>query len=76
MLESSPAPFNTVAVSRLRGLLSSCLSNAALNSTLQLSILVKGARGSGKTSLIRRITDEVGLSIVEVKLDRTIALSG
>jgi len=34
---------------------------------MQLSILVKGARGSGKTSMIRSLADDVGFNVVLVE---------
>jgi peroxin-6 len=49
----------------VRDLLSSALS-PAFASAVQVSVLLKGARGAGKRTLIRRLADELGFSLVEV----------
>lgn len=61
-----PVPYDHRLAGRLRDLLLSCVSRPSFLSTLQLSILVKGARGSGKKALIAWLADEVGLNIVQV----------
>jgi peroxin-6 len=38
------------------------------SSSLQLSILIKGARGAGKKSLIQSVADEAGFSVVMVSV--------
>lgn len=62
-----PVPYDRNATGRLRDLLSSCVSHSSFASAVQLSILVKGARGSGKKALIAWIADEVGLNVVQVR---------
>ena len=44
-----------------------CFAHSFTAFNVQLSILVKGARGSGKTSTIRFLADEVGFNVVLVE---------
>jgi peroxin-6 len=53
-------------MSRLQDLLKSCVPGRNTSSSLQLSILIKGARGAGKKSLIQSVADEAGFSVVMV----------
>jgi peroxin-6 len=60
-----PPPAATHAATKLRSLLSSALS-PAFASMMHLSILLKGARGAGKRSLLRHIADDLGYNVIEV----------
>jgi peroxin-6 len=62
----TPLPFSKVAVARLQDLLKSCVPARSTASSLQLSILIKGARGAGKRSLIQSVADETGFSVIMV----------
>ncbi|OCF40790.1 hypothetical protein I317_05402 [Kwoniella heveanensis CBS 569] len=66
-IEPSPPPFSSQSASKLRNLLRSTFAQTSLVYALQLSILIKGVRGSGKRSLIRSIADELGYNIVDVE---------
>jgi peroxin-6 len=72
-IASPPLPASLVATSKLRDLLSSCLSRPGMGSLLQLSILVQGARGSGKINLIRSLADELGYNVIQVSFSQNIA---
>jgi peroxin-6 len=63
-------PFNQAAATKLRNLLSSCITNNSLASSLQLSVLVKGSRGAGKSSLVKSIADETGFNVIIVSRAR------
>ncbi|WWD19508.1 hypothetical protein CI109_103969 [Kwoniella shandongensis] len=63
----SPAPFSVTATIKLRDLLASCFYQSSMAYAVQLSILIKGASGAGKRSLIRSIADELGFNIVNVE---------
>ncbi|WOO79254.1 Peroxisomal biogenesis factor 6 [Vanrija pseudolonga] len=65
-LAAPPAPYSTAAVSTMRDLVRSAFSNNALARLFPLSVLVKGARGSGKRSFVRAVADELGLSVIDV----------
>lgn len=67
-------PFNIATAARLRNLLTSCFASVAMTSALQLSILVKGARGAGKGSLIEAIADELGFNVITVRQFRHILM--
>ncbi|WVQ73021.1 hypothetical protein IAR50_002584 [Cryptococcus sp. DSM 104548] len=62
-----PVPYSKHASSKLHDLLSSALAHPALVYGIQLSILVKGARGAGKRSLIRYTADVLGFNVVDVE---------
>ncbi|KAK8853094.1 hypothetical protein IAR55_003795 [Kwoniella newhampshirensis] len=62
-----PPPFSVAASTRLRDLLGSCLYQSSMAYAAQLSILIKGARGSGKRSLLHFVANELGFSIVDVE---------
>ena len=62
-----PLPCNPAAANKLRQLLTSCFAHTSSSFTTHLSILVSGARGSGKGSLIRSIADYVGYNNVNVE---------
>lgn len=64
-LHAPPPPFAPSSASTLRDLVRSAFSSLSL-AKFPLSVLVKGARGAGKRSLVHAIGDELGLSIVEV----------
>jgi peroxin-6 len=51
---------------RLRDLFKSSLPSGTQLRSLQMSILIKGARGAGKKSLVRAVADEVGFNVVMV----------
>ena len=59
------APAASAALAKLRELLTSALSSTFAN-MMQLSVLLKGARGSGKRTLLRYIADELGYNVIEV----------
>lgn len=61
-----PSPASVSAMSRLRPLLSTAFSGTSLSMLLQLSVLLKGRRGSGKVSLVRSLADELGYNVVSV----------
>lgn len=62
-----PRPFSMTASTRLLQLLTTCFAHASSAYTVQLSVLIKGARGSGKSSMIRSLADEIGFNIVIVE---------
>lgn len=62
----TPPPYHAPAAGTLRDLVKSSFSPLALARLFPLSVLVKGARGSGKKSFVRAAADELGLSVVEV----------
>ena len=64
-----PVPYDRNAAGRLGDLLLSCMARSSLASVAQLSILIKGARGSGTRSMLAWIADEVGLNIVQVSYE-------
>ncbi|WWC91585.1 uncharacterized protein L201_006531 [Kwoniella dendrophila CBS 6074] len=66
-IDPSPTPFGTAAVTKLRDLLKTPFMNPSLSALIQLSILVKGARGSGKRSLISSVSQELGYNIINVE---------
>nr|XP_018260747.1 uncharacterized protein I303_06463 [Kwoniella dejecticola CBS 10117]OBR82905.1 hypothetical protein I303_06463 [Kwoniella dejecticola CBS 10117] len=66
-IDASPKPFAMEAHTKLRDLLRTAFVHPTLSSLMQLSILVKGARGSGKRSLIRYIAEELGYNINTVE---------
>ncbi|KAH7103789.1 AAA-domain-containing protein [Auriculariales sp. MPI-PUGE-AT-0066] len=51
---------------KVRDVVGACLRANAWEYSLHLSALVRGPRGSGKTSLIRRVARQIGLSIYEI----------
>jgi predicted AAA+ superfamily ATPase len=63
-------PWSGLASGRLRDLLCSSLASASFAYAMQLSILLTGARGSGKMSLVRHVADELGFNVVLVSLAR------
>lgn len=65
-LPSAPRPYCSPAASTLRDLVKSAFSPMAISRLFPLSVLVKGARGSGKRSLVHSAAEELGLSVVEV----------
>ncbi|WVF73189.1 hypothetical protein IAT40_008008 [Kwoniella sp. CBS 6097] len=66
-IDSSPPPFSSLAATKLRDLLRSTFASTSLIYALELSILVKGVRGSGKRCLIRSVADQLGYNIVDVE---------
>ncbi|WRT70350.1 uncharacterized protein IL334_007348 [Kwoniella shivajii] len=66
-LNSAPPPFSHAPTTKLRDLLKTCFVYPTLSYAVQLSILVKGARGSGKRSLIKNVASELGYNIVDVE---------
>ncbi|ORY26690.1 P-loop containing nucleoside triphosphate hydrolase protein [Naematelia encephala] len=62
-----PSPFNLPAAAKLRDLLLSTFSSSSLVSFLYLSILIKGARGGGKSTLVRSVADDIGFNVIEVE---------
>ncbi|ODN81514.1 hypothetical protein L202_01936 [Cryptococcus amylolentus CBS 6039] len=66
-MPSRAPPFSKQAVAKLNDLLSSTIAHPALVYGIQLSILIKGARGAGKRSLIRHTADTLGFNIVDVE---------
>lgn len=62
-----PPPYDRVAEARLRDLLHSCVSRLVLTSALQMSVLIKGARGSGKKALLSYIAEDVGFNVFRVR---------
>nr|ODN94085.1 hypothetical protein L203_00260 [Cryptococcus depauperatus CBS 7841] len=66
-LEPTPPPFSKIAFSKLKDLLNSTLHYASITSAMQLSILLEGACGSGKRSLVQNVADEIGFSVVNVE---------
>jgi peroxin-6 len=66
----SPTPFSIPASTRLRDLLRSCFSRNP-SVVMQLSILLKGSNGAGKTCMLGSIADELGYSVVTVRLPCT-----
>ncbi|WVR00352.1 hypothetical protein IAU59_007495 [Kwoniella sp. CBS 9459] len=66
-IDPAPPAFSSFAATKLRDLLRSTFAKTSLVYALQLSILIKGVRGSGKRSLIRSIADELGYNIVNVE---------
>jgi peroxin-6 len=68
VIASTYRPFSQPASMRLRDLLGACLPIGESSRLLQLSILVKGARGAGKRSLIQAIVDEIGLNVITVRI--------
>lgn len=63
---SPPEPFSRKNTARLHDLLVSCFKSS-FASMLQLSVLIKGARGSGKTAMLLRLADELGYNVVKVR---------
>ena len=55
-------------MSRFHDLLKSCVPGRNTSSSLQLSVLIKGARGAGKKSLLQSVADEAGFSVVIVSV--------
>ncbi|WVW86025.1 hypothetical protein I302_108063 [Kwoniella bestiolae CBS 10118] len=66
-IDPAPPPFSLGATTKLRDLLQTPFVHPSLSSLIQLSVLVKGARGSGKRSLIRSVADELGYNIINVE---------
>ncbi|KAK6909470.1 hypothetical protein I203_103489 [Kwoniella mangroviensis CBS 8507] len=66
-LNPAPPPFSSLGFGKLRDLLKTPFVHPSLSALVQLSILVKGARGSGKRSLIKNVADELGYNIVNVE---------
>nr|XP_019010198.1 uncharacterized protein I206_04666 [Kwoniella pini CBS 10737]OCF48979.1 hypothetical protein I206_04666 [Kwoniella pini CBS 10737] len=66
-IESPPPPFAAGACTKLRDLLQTAFAYPTLSYLMQLSILVKGARGSGKRSLIRYISNDLGYNVIDVE---------
>jgi peroxin-6 len=69
-LRDVASPFSMAAETRLTDLLRSCLRKSAVAYMIQLSVLIKGARGGGKTSVVRYIADELGYNVVTVSAGR------
>ncbi|WWD03593.1 hypothetical protein V865_001647 [Kwoniella europaea PYCC6329] len=66
-LNPAPPPFSSLSSGKLRDLLKTPFVHPSLSALVQLSILIKGARGSGKRSLIKSVADELGYNIVNVE---------
>ncbi|WWC94829.1 hypothetical protein V866_001679 [Kwoniella sp. B9012] len=66
-LKPAPPPFSSLGSGKLRDLLKTPFVHPSLSALVQLSILLKGARGSGKRSLIKSVADELGYNIVNVE---------
>ncbi|WVQ84914.1 hypothetical protein IAT38_007077 [Cryptococcus sp. DSM 104549] len=66
-ISPAPPPFAVTAAAKLRDLLSSTFYQTSLAYAVQLSILVKGSRGSGKRSLLKSVPDEIGFNVVDVE---------
>ncbi|WVQ67038.1 uncharacterized protein L199_005231 [Kwoniella botswanensis] len=66
-LNPAPPPFSFLSSGKLRDLLKTPFVYPSLSALVQLSILIKGARGSGKRSLIKSVADELGYNIVNVE---------
>lgn len=64
--DDAPKPFSVPARAKLRSLLESSLSPSALAYGLNLSVLVKGAGGSGKSSLVQSAARDLGFHLVQV----------
>ena len=65
-LRMSPKPFDGTLTLRLRDLMSSAISAAARSTPLSLSLLVSGARGGGKTTMVTSVADGQGYNIITV----------
>ncbi|WVR07789.1 hypothetical protein IAU60_004832 [Kwoniella sp. DSM 27419] len=66
-IAGSPEPYSLSASSKLGDLLRSCFAQAAMAYAIQLSILIKGARGSGKRSMIRSLANKIGYNVIDVE---------
>jgi peroxin-6 len=65
-----PLPPNPAAPKALKGLyriVSSALQPSMASFGLQISVLLKGARGSGKRMIVRSLAARMGLGVLEVR---------
>lgn len=63
---SNPPPFSRLAYTKLSDILNSTFFQTSIALRPQLSVIVKGARGAGKRSLIEGIADDIGFNIITV----------
>ncbi|KAK4689356.1 peroxin-6, partial [Tremellales sp. Uapishka_1] len=66
-IQRIPKPFSAGSSSKLSDILRSSLVPSAVSWMSQVSILAKGARGAGKSSMIRSIAEELGFNVVLVE---------
>jgi peroxin-6 len=62
-----PKPYSTGPATKLRDLLLSTLSPTSKTWAVHLSVLIKGARGSGKLPLVRHLADQIGFNVVHLE---------
>jgi len=65
-IEQEPKAFSDKLALRLKNFLSAHLSTSSFMS-FNIPLLLTGARGAGKASLIRRVAAELGVHVVEVR---------
>ncbi|AFR96905.2 peroxin-6 [Cryptococcus neoformans C23] len=65
-IRSNPPPFSRLAYTKLSDILNSTFFQTSIALRPQLSVIVKGARGAGKRSLIEGIADDIGFNIITV----------
>lgn len=63
---SNPPPFSRLAYTKFSDILNSTFFQTSIALRPQLSVIVKGARGAGKRSLIEGIADDIGFNIITV----------
>lgn len=62
------SPGATGSLGKLHSLVSAAFSQSASEYRLQLSILLHGARGTGKMTTVTNVAEQLGLHILEVRV--------
>ena len=62
-----PPPSNPVVEKKFRQFFTACFAHTTSSYNMQLSILLKGAGGAGKTTIIKYLANEIGLNVVVIE---------